>query len=203
MRKIQAWAMLVIGLLAIAGAAILILRGREEPGLMAPSSYTGAAHCDRVVLDRRDIPIPVYAHNLRGDDVRAAVWFWNRGFPVQFFEFREGIALYDDSTEAIAVAALSGNPRDMLPDPEHARSHLRLIGCFLKRMDSTIPNDMQAASSRQRAIAHELGHLLGLDHDDAETSVMYRRATAIFGFEISEQDRALLEEIYAGPVQEL
>jgi len=60
--------------------------------------------------------------------------------------------------------------------------------------------DLSAKVNRtelRRGLAHELGHLLGLAHDDVTDSVMYSKATGSEPI-LTEADRALLITMYKG-----
>lgn len=50
---------------------------------------------------------------------------------------------------------------------------------------------------RDRAIAHETGHVLGLAHSERRGSIMYRHATAV---RIGADDRTTLNRLYTSPV---
>ncbi len=54
------------------------------------------------------------------------------------------------------------------------------------------------ADAVRRLLVHELGHLLGLEHDDARDSVMYPHVGPAGEYEVSTADRVLLREMYGG-----
>jgi predicted Zn-dependent protease len=73
----------------------------------------------------------------------------------------------------------------------HAGEEMVSAAIYINR---TVIDDIDQPALR-RAMAHELGHCLGLAHDDFPESIMYRRA-ASGGFAVTNADRELLCELY-------
>lgn len=60
------------------------------------------------------------------------------------------------------------------------------------------PEDIQY---HDRVIRHELGHVLGLAHDEDKTSLMYERV-GIQPYSILDRDRQLVHDLYCTPLRD-
>jgi hypothetical protein len=70
---------------------------------------------------------------------------------------------------------------------------------LLNREHLAAVSGWQAGSKRVRAVVlHELGHLVGLDHVDDPSQLMFQRPT-VLAYEFSDGDRRGLAELGAGP----
>lgn len=184
----------VVTALTIGGATAAILCTRDASSLAPPSAYKGADACERVELDPADFPIGVTAEELDQASVTRAVNMVNSHARRRIFAIRERPKFGEPVETSPAWVHLTGAPSPMLPDPTHAHSTIRLIGCAIKSMESSIPNDLP--SEQTRPIVHELGHFLGMRHSETETSFMYGVSTSLFAFDILPEDEAVILSVY-------
>lgn len=176
--------------LAMAVGIVAILAHRQDRGFV-PSDD---GRCPELSWTPGDAPIPVYL-----DDADLE---WSR-------EVEQGVRFWSDAAgEALLVYAgpfdalyAPGDPVVVISvDPlleDHGLTNLRDRHCAIRRAEVRLPG--RVLDMRARAVAHELGHALGLYHDDAESSVMYPRIDPRFQrYSVSEADRELLIETYGG-----
>lgn len=122
------------------------------------------------------LPITVFADGL-GDyrgSLEAAVNFWNEEIGGAVF-----ILVEDPGADAIVSLAITGFYGDDWPGSDHdERGAARHFVDFENRLRAAVelrrPVDIYDAVP---VFTHELGHVLGLDHDSLSGSVMYPRAT--------------------------
>lgn len=127
---------------------------------------------------REDLPLWVVGHL----DAFNAVDFWRQVAP-----------------ECFAVGEFSGSVINILRSDE-PNPHTVISGTVGRIAKATIylPKNFDEMPShiRFRTLAHELGHVLGLDHDDFPESVMYPRADAREEPIVTEKDKQLLRIMY-------
>ena len=121
-------------------------------------------------------------------NMQEAIDFWNKGMDMRLFANVSDIdrgaiipVIYAALNNAFArtVIKLSDTGR-----PKAARIELD-------------EDKIKHASDSEltRALAHELGHLLGLDHDNEQKSVMYGKLSN-WSYKITDADKKLLKDIY-------
>lgn len=84
-----------------------------------------------------------------------------------------------EAARPLFVATPTGARPDVIvalgyDDPGHGRTRLRWgAGCVVGEATVTVPGAMRRERDRDVTALHELGHVLGLDHDLDAASVMY------------------------------
>lgn len=168
----------------IIGASAAILASRKDAGFL-PCELGG-----EMVWPANAVPLEVY--------LDAADLDWEEPLLEAIDRFNDVAPLfvyggtYDPIRPPIAPAVLVS--AEMFEEA-HGRTHLTDAACTVVRADVVLPGLVD--EMQERIVAHELGHALGLDHDDNEGSVMFDRVDPRFrDFEISDADRALLRKTY-------
>lgn len=179
-------ALMLIGAIAIAIATAIILLSRSDGGFIH-------AECGELQWRRKDLPVPVWvaASDLEWEQTALAA-----------------AAIVDPDHRFFLWRGLTpDNALEGKPDPvviigtgnfeDHGKTTLKWDeACRIRRAIIELPGLLDPGKVRTRATAHELGHALGLDHSDWETSIMYPRATTLFPFSLSTADRRRLEQAY-------
>jgi hypothetical protein len=185
----RAIALLTVGCLVLVGAVTAILYARQDRGFIVDACV------------QPDAPVKPALHK----PGRHPIKWWVTDYPVDIWimpdaevvggTFVEAVQAWDEDVgKSFFEPPQPGSPLHQIPDPaiivtctnsdgteyEDGEIPARLLWdamCRLRRVEIRFP--CRAPQDRWLAIArHELGHALGLDHDDHETSVMYRKALA-------------------------
>lgn len=193
------WIWYVVGgvfLLALGGVFYGVLAHREQ-GLMKVCWSAGLARydgeCEELKWYKDQMPLGYYIdfgpeHVKYIDSVIAAADLWNREICRVF-----------DRVDIVEDAAVIVDWGPTAPGEDHSGGYTKHTGNEQvegARVTLTNPTDMHTVF---RYAAHELGHVLGLAHDDSPRSVMHPRApdttdklTQILP---SDHDRKLLKQL--------
>lgn len=169
------------GLAGIGALTIVILATQRDNGLIEEGGCP-------VAWKRGNIPIFIALDPTAADwekPLKEALEFWS--------DARPGLFLYGgvmDQTETsgsiVGVVATSGAPNSL--------TRLGVNNCVI---NGGVVEVRMEEKNQRRVITHELGHVLGLAHDDQKASVMYP-ASVPGEFHVTKKDLALLQATY-GP----
>ena len=117
---------------------------------------------------------------------------WREGMQGAMVEWNQavGLALFREvsSSQAEDVAVTHANITS------HGRATLRWgAACRLRQVSVTVPGLVSGSVVRKVAM-HELGHVLGLDHDTYVWSVMYRTANAMGVANVTNHDKEIIRQ---------
>lgn len=204
-----------LGLVLILGLVIGIhaCRSSLDAGLLTDIT-TGCKHAPApdqlpmsVVLDA--------SSDGREQDVVAGVAFWNRLLGETVLQYNGRTASPEEASGF--VVRESFDPKDFptivsgvtLPDPtaeEMPSEVLGLarqsfaVGCRLARVDIVLRGDPTLVDSlKARVTAHELGHALGLGHDNTKLGRLMHPIAKFGGYDVSALDKGELLTAFAPP----
>lgn len=189
------------GIVAIVVLTLVILARREDRGFMVRECTKGEGIHALTRWAKEDLPLPVVLEETAVEwkgHMLAGIEFWNQAAGVPLFRY-QGVRTSLESTMAelrdpVVVV-------DRINAEDHGATRVRWIGaCRIRRAEVKVPGLVTSEETRAIVMNHELGHALGLDHDDYDASVMYFGGRAMrWGMrEVTEADRSLLREEY-GP----
>ncbi len=185
------WIVIILSVLAAGGVAYGVLRKKKELlGLNQITKWKKNWVPITVIVNEDDFLPEEVARVL--DATSKAARFWNEQTGVTLFVPPDGVGagvvvpvmrhdpLTMEESNAVAYASLTVN-----------RISGSLIGAavYLSEWEN-LPSMVLA-----RAMKHELGHCLGLAHDDIEFSVMYGKISQRV-YCVSPADKAFLQEVY-------
>jgi len=197
------WVWIVLAVVVIGGAAAGVLYGvlmHTEPGLMkvcwaeSGQAYYGHPDCEHE-LRWKKIPITYYIafgkdHKDYIDSVVEGAVLWNKEIGVELLK------RVDKDADAVVQVVWGSVPKegDAGGHTSHTGSPDGPTGAKVVLSD---PSDVHAV---YRYAAHEWGHVLGLEHDEAPRSIMYpvqpgmtKEMTFVLP---SDHDKKLLQGIY-------
>lgn len=183
-------ALLCGSLIVMAALITVILLLREEKGLMSRECHAGQGDYGETRWKTSSLPVDVWLASEDAalkPDVQAGIDFWapylRWGGIIQPLEERPDPVIMIESFPA--------------PDRSHGKAKLSWLGdCEIRRVEIKVPMPMLSGPTRRCVVAHELGHALGLDHDDDEDSVMSASRSGRFRCEITDHDVELLRSVY-------
>lgn len=127
--------------------------------------------------------------------LHAAVLFWNGETELPLFAPLEDLGTGRGVVPVIPKAAIVGDTKGeglastKLTFNAEGVIESAVIYVDRRKISKLTPDQLE------RVAAHELGHVLGLDHDESSWSVMHPRATSA-PLELSKKDRRLLRAAY-------
>ncbi|MCP4549497.1 MAG: matrixin family metalloprotease [bacterium] len=168
--------------LALIGAVIYAVVRNQDRGLMVVDGKPIAWH-------RGSIPIAIYVHQ-----GVAAEWMQTLFAVVGEF----GVFMRPERTwDGLRVdPAPRGSIMFEQAPVQNPSTHLRHPdGEIISANTMFPPAERFAADQRNKIVLHELGHALGLDHDDSTSSIMHPQLSDC-AQALTESDRELLRRLY-------
>jgi len=190
--KISVGAAIAILILAVVGV-VWGVTTHTEPGLMRACwrfTTVDSYDCDEgedLVWDRDEIPLSVSADGLIGE-TQTAIDLINSQVGCDILEFAEASRIGTD------VTIISDSPMSPGTGRGGATWHVRGSDGMRARVELYAPGALA-----ERVIVHELGHVLGLAHDEHTGSIMYPTQTDTRDLQfilITQHDRSLLRDLY-------
>jgi len=184
------WVFIIATVAAVAGIAYGVLRKKKPEA-------TGMDIITR--WDKDWVPISMIISSDFSEEefakldaaIKAAASFWNResGVPGLFAELSRGAL----------VPIMRHDPLTMDEPSEHACAYASITvdqtGSLRRAVIYMVDWEHLDSLSLARVLKHELGHCLGLAHDEIEYSVMYGKAIKRL-YCVSPADKAFLQEVY-------
>jgi hypothetical protein len=200
MMKRWMWYVIAAVVFALAGGGVLYgVLTHREPGFMdvcwkkGYALYSGCEKTTPLKWSKADLPLTYYidfdeTHKVYVESVTTAALAWNREIGAEVFKRAE------DKSKA-KVLVQWGSVRDNAGgSTQHTGDDSGPKQAVVTLVDAS---DVRAV---HRYAMHELGHVLGLAHDDFKSSVMYPIApgmTEEMTFILpSDADKKLLQETY-------
>ncbi len=179
---------------AIAALTTVIILNRTDRGFMTRECVKGSGVFGELRWDRADLPVPVH---VRAEDLgwSDAVLAGLDTIDPEKKLFRWGGLIFHD---AVLIDPIIVFEQDSGIEDGHGHETIRWTDeCRIRSVEIRMPLVADHRGiARERAAAHELGHAVGLDHDDQETSVMYPSADPRFEYDLSGKDSELLKNAY-------
>lgn len=191
------WYVITGLVITIAGAGIFYgVYTHKEPGLMTICWENGVANyegkCEELQWKKNQLPLTYYIvpdieHRAYTESIHASANLWNKEICPLFREVKNK----NDAVVLVSWESIDTDNTHCGGSTSHeGRTGPERASVVLKE-----PSDIHAV---YRYSAHELGHVLGLDHDPAPNSVMYPiqpGMTEELSFVLpSDHDKKLLKE---------
>jgi hypothetical protein len=173
----------VLAVVLVLGAVSYGLSTRED-GKTLPTVSKG--------WPQKIFPLNIYTET-EFDSVKQAAIFWNRSIGKALF------SVVDDSMADTAHQLVLVGTSDNESHPHGAAwTDVKASqGRILYAQVNLSPRfEFLTDEQKFRAMAHELGHVLGLGHDDFAESVMYSKVQSPYEPIVTAKDKALLKQLY-------
>ena len=186
------WTVIVLSILAACGitVGVFVRKKDEKLGMAKITRWKKSWVPITVVIDEDDF-LPEEVARVQGA-VRKAARFWNE---------QTGVTLFVPPGEVGIGAVIPMMRHDPLTMEEHenAVAYTTLAigwrGDLVRAVVYLADWENLPSLILARAMKHEFGHCLGLDHDDIEFSVMYGKVSQRV-YCVSGPDKAFLKEVY-------
>lgn len=185
------YAVFALALAIIGGGTFALRRRQQDRGLLRVDDG------ERVHHSKQNLPLMVvWAPEMGGwlDSIRWCVDWWNE--QVGTTVFIVGGQVQGEEAAAFGQGAPGIVP--LMPKGRDAKPHtsLRVQANGLVLASPVFLDSERDEFFQRKILAHELGHCLGLAHDDSSDSVMYPEIANPLYIKLSRQDRKLLQRWY-------
>lgn len=155
-----------------------------------PNDFNDDQACEKpayVGMTKTDVPLRVAITDQEiEDDVLNAIGAFNRRVGCSLFAFTN-----DPGSAPVVLSRGAAESGDGSMHPGGTTSHTLVGG---KWKATVVMYNLVTADEIQRGIMHELGHVVGLAHDDFKDSLMYRGTSG--SAYLTDDDRELLQGRY-------
>lgn len=146
--------------------------------------------------DRADIPFVIFVDKSAQSwvpEIYVAINYWNSMLAAPLFSFGGIVEIDSDYRGGNGVITVRNVANTELKHP-HTSLYFEQETGKIHAAPMFLPDDCPSVY-KFRVAVHELGHVMGLDHDQSPKSIMYPYIT--FGpFEVTDSDVTLLKEWY-------
>lgn len=188
--KAPSW-VIWVALVAVLVAMILVgryaIHHRYDEGILT-DLRTG---CYRV-WSRDALPLPVFIEHgsaSRTKDVQEAIEFWNKKTGIEFFRFASEVPMLRDDMPVTIQEDTRFNG--------HGEAQAYFDGhCVQTHAEVRLLASPKSDDEKRHESIHELGHVIGLGHDDTELRAMHPELRWT-GDDVSEDDVLEIRKVYA------
>lgn len=157
-------------------------------GLIRPDGYDAISYSGRTLrLDPSILPLSINPGDRSYQaEVQEAVRTWNSAGLGQLFEVTHGVA---DLTVDWSGSRVSSGAR--------AETRMATTSRHVVPTDLSVRTSGRSGQQLARVLTHELGHVLGLDHSNQTSDVMYRSEQSNRPLGLTARDRQMLHWLYS------
>ena len=198
-KKYWFYILFAVSLVIIAVASTFLAVNREDRGYLVRDCE---GEDSIIVWEKAVLPIVVRTEQMPdwGAFTQGALQFWNGQMNQPTFADLVEAELGNEAVDPIIIVKIGDekcmDERTQARGGCHAVTKLQWNKeCKIRRATITVPLDTPM-ESRRRVMIHEFGHVLGLDHDDFDNSVMYPKILHWSKQKVTEKDLLLLAGTY-------
>lgn len=188
------WIALILSVVATLGVYCYAVSHYKDDGLIR-DNRTG---CMRV-WDQNALPLPVFLEkgsSEREGDLKDAIQWWNDTIGIQVFAYRGQVDMLTDKMPVTVQEDARFNGHGECQAYFAKEDYESGEHCSLRHMEVRLLKSFKSNSEKLRESRHELGHALGLGHDERELRVMNPELRWT-GDDISDKDLGELRKAYA------